>query len=125
MKFFNLHSVKRYIVSSVIAILCTLVLFGIVSVIFSFFPPKEWILLAFGRYSTYLTVLIAAFLSARLSDSSGLVAGVFSAVFCLAILLISGSIFLKSGSFFSRFIRLLPLSSLVGAVGGVLGINSK
>ena len=125
MKFFSLHSLKRYILSVLISFLVTFVFLGIVSLIFSFFPPAGWLLNIFCRYSIFLTVFLCAFLSARASSGQGLMTGIAASLLCLLVAALIGILVFKSGNFSGLFFRNLPIGVLCGGAGGILGINSK
>ncbi len=125
MNIFSIHSFKKYILSVLISFLVTLVFLGVVSLIFSFFPPAGWLLNAFCRYSIFLTALLCAFFSARASSGQGLMTGVIASLLCLFAAALVGFFIFKSGNFPNLFFRNLPIGVLCGGAGGVLGINSK
>ncbi len=125
MNIFSLHSLKSYILFVLISFLVTFVFLGVVSLIFSFFPPAKWLLNAFCRYSIFLTVLICAFLSARASSGQGLITGIVASLICLLTAALIGILVFKSGNFPNLFFRNLPIGVLCGGAGGILGINSK
>lgn len=125
MNIFSVHSFKRYILSVLISFLATLVFLGIVSLIFSFFPPAKWLLNVFCRYSIFLTVLLCAFLSARASSGQGMITGIIASLLCLVSTALIGILIFKSGNFINLFFRNLPIGVLCGGAGGILGINSK
>lgn len=125
MNIFSIHSFKKYILSVLVSFLITLVFLGIVSMIFSFFPPAGWLLNAFCRYSIFLTALLSAFFSARASSRQGLMTGLIASIICLLATALIGFLIFKSGNFPNLFFRNLPIGILCGGAGGILGINSK
>ncbi len=125
MNLFSLRTLKKYIVSLLISILATIAILGVVSVIFSFFPPAPWLLYSFSNYSVFFTVFLCAFLSARSSSGQGLLIGIIAAVFCLTIITVTGSLLFGTTAFPYSFLKLLPIGIPCGGIGGILGINSK
>lgn len=125
MNLFSLKAFKNYIISVFISILATIVLLGVVSVIFSFFPPAPWLLFAFSNYSVFFTVFLCAFLSARSFSSQGLFTGIVSAVFCLITISLAGSVIFGTTLFPYSLLKLFPIGIPCGGIGGILGINSK
>ncbi len=125
MNIFSLHFLKKYILSVLVSFLITLVFLGIVSLIFSFFPPAGWLLNAFCRYSIFLTAFLSAFFSARASSGQGLMTGIIASLLCLLVTALVGILVFKSGNFPNLFFRNLPIGVLCGGAGGILGINSK
>lgn len=125
MNIFSFHFIKKYILSVLVSFLVTFVFLGVVSLIFSFFPPAMWLLNIFCRYSIFLTVLLSAFLSARASSGQGLMTGITAALLCLLTAALIGCLIFKSGNFPYSLLRNLPIGILCGGAGGILGINSK
>lgn len=125
MNIFSLHSLKKYILSILVSFLVTFVFLGVVSLIFSFFPPVGWLLNIFCHYSIFLTVLLSAFLSAKASSGQGLMTGITAALLCLLTAALIGFLIFKSGNFPNLFFRNLPIGVLCGGAGGILGVNSK
>ena len=125
MNIFSLYSLKKYILSVLVSFLITLVFLGIVSLVFSFFPPASWLLNAFCRYSIFLTALLSAFFSARASSGQGMMTGIIASLICLLATALIGFLIFKSGNFPNLFFRNLPIGVLCGGAGGILGINSK
>ena len=115
MNSFSVHSVKKYILSILVSVLVTVILLAIISIVFAFFPPASWLMSAIIGYSYILPAFISAFLSARASSGRGLLTGVITACLCLLAISLSPGIFLKR----------IPLGLLMGAIGGITGINSK
>lgn len=125
MNIFSFHFIKKYILSVLVSFLVTFVFLGVVSLIFSFFPPAMWLLNIFCRYSIFLTVLLSAFLSARASSGQGLMTGITAALLCLLTAALIGCLIFKSGNFPYSLLHNLPIGILCGGAGGILGINSK
>lgn len=125
MSIFSLQAIKKYIFSLLISVMVTLVLLGVASVIFSFFPPPSWLMYGFSRYTVYFTAFLCAFLSAKSATGQGIFIGILSAALCLLILSATGSLLFGKNEFPISFLRLLPIGIPCGGVGGIIGINSK
>ncbi len=115
MSSFSIHSLKKYIFSILSSILVTIVILALISVVFSFFSPALWLIQAVTHYGYILPLFLSAFLCARASSGKGLLTGIITAILCLLAISLSPGVFLKR----------LPLGLLLGAIGGILGINSK
>ena len=125
MNLFSLHALKKYILSVLFSLLVTMVLFGIISVVFTFFSPAPWLVKSISDYSIFFTVFLCSFLSARTSRGQGLLTGIISALFCLFIIGLTGSVFSGNVLFSFAFLKILPLTLVCGGIGGILGINCR
>ena len=125
MNFFNRLPLKKYIFSFALSFVVTLLFLSVASIIFSFFPPSEWVLGAFSDYSYLASAFITAFLCARHTPSHGFLTGITSAAVYVSFLLVLGFIFFKSTASLHELGRIFLFSSLCGGVGGILGINCK
>ena len=125
MNFISNLPIKKYIVSFALAFLITLLILSAASIIFSFFPPPEWVFGIFSNYSYLLSGFTAAFFCARKSSKRGFVTGIYASVLYIAILIMLGGIIFKSDISAIPLIRIFSLSALCGGVGGILGINCR
>lgn len=116
---------KKYIKAFIFSFVLSLVILAAISIVFSFFPPPEFLLEALGSYFYLFPVLTAAFLCGRVSLRRGLLTGLISAFFYILLLVMSGGILFKTVVSADKIISLLIPGLLCGAVGGILGINFK
>ncbi len=116
---------KRFLFSIILAFLITMVLSGVLAVIFSFFHPPEGIFSFICRFIGFLSSFIAAFLCARSIEKNGLFTGIISAGLYMLILFICGIIFMGNSFSVHALMKLLGIASVCGALGGVMGINIK
>ena len=122
--FDSLH-MKRHIISYVGAFLLTLTVQGILGILFSLLHPPVFVINIACRYMYCFSALIAAILCTYGAHSRGLVKGMVSADIYTAILLLCGMIFFGNACSTHTFIKILAVSSLCGALGGVIGINIR
>jgi len=120
-----LHSFKKYILSIVFSFLVTLILLAVLSVVFNFFPPAPWILNTVSGYSYTFTAFLSAFLSSRALRKRGLLTGLFTSFLCIFLLSLAGTVFIDGTRFFHPLLKNIITIVLCGALGGILGINSK
>lgn len=116
---------KKYAVSFAIAFIFTVVLEAVVSLVFMFFPPRDWLLEIVHNYSSYLSAFIAAFLCAKKCGKRGFLTGMVSALIYMAILFALGGILFKSSVDVASLPGALALCAGCGAIGGIAGINCK
>ena len=119
------QALRKYVVSFLLAFIITLLIFSIASVIFSFIPPKDWVLGIFSEYGYLISGFIASFFCARASSRRGFLTGAFAAVFYIAVLYMLGAAIFKAPLITTKLARVFGLSALCGGLGGILGINSK
>ena len=120
----SLH-MKKYIISYVTAFLITLLILGLLGILFSLLNPPEFATNFVRRYMYCLSSFMAAIFSTYGAKNSGLLKGIVSADIYMAILLVCGMIFFGSAYNVHSLIKILGISSLCGAFGGVIGINFK
>lgn len=118
-------SLKRYILSFLIAFLITVVLCAITGILFSFFSPPEWLYNSFIRCFCYVSASIASFLSVMGAQKNGLITGIISADIYMLILIFLGGIFLDNAFPVSSALKIFGFTSVFGGISGVLGINFK
>lgn len=116
---------KKYIIAFFFAFLVTVVLQSLLSVVFSFFPPGEKVFDILCSSLGYFSSTLAAFFCARVSGKKGFLTGIISADMYIAILLSLGIVLLKNTYEMSDIIRIFAISSSLGIVGGIMGINFK
>lgn len=117
--------VKKYAVSFAAAFIITVVLEAVVSLVFTFLPPKDWLLDVIHNYSSYFSAFVAAFLCAKKCGKRGFLTGMVSAIIYMAILFALGGILFKSSIDTAALPGALALCAGCGAVGGIVGINCK
>lgn len=122
---FSSFEIKKYAVSFLVSFVITLILLVVLSVIFSFLPPPPALLRGINNCCAFFSSSLAAFFSARHGKGRGFVTGIFSSVIYMAILMGIGGVVFKTTVSFPVLIRIFTLTSLCGAVGGILGINCK
>ena len=125
MRFFSTGYLKKYIFFMLISFLITLVLFAVLSIVFSFFPPSYGIFSFINNYSFVIPVVILSFLSGKSCKKKGLLNGILSAVFCVSIILLCGKIFFGTSDIHKILMNHLPIAIICGALGGIIGVNSK
>ena len=125
MNFISNLPFKKYIVSFLLAFIITLLVFSLLSVIFAFFPPSDYILNICTKYGYLLSGFVASFFCARASSRRGFLTGAVTAVIYIAILYMLGGAIFKAPVFTAKLMRVFGLSALCGGLGGILGINSK
>ncbi|MGN0602132.1 MAG: TIGR04086 family membrane protein [Oscillospiraceae bacterium] len=64
------------------------------------------------------------YISAKKRRKNGLLMGILCGLFMFLIILVAGSFFVKTTSGFSPSIKLI-LTLVCGAIGGIVGVNSK
>ena len=116
---------RKYIRSFILSTLLTLLIFSLLSIIFSFFPPHEKVLSSLISAAPFIPCFLASFFSGLQSEKNGAFSGILSSLFFLVILIFIGMIFFKSPVSPSSLLKTFLLSSLCGMCGGVLGINFK
>ena len=124
MSFISNLPIKKYITSFALAFLITLLILSVLSIIFSFFPPPEWVL-AISDYSYLLSGFIAAFFCAKKSSRRGFLTGILASLLYIATLIILGGLIFKSDISAIPLIRIFGVSALCGGAGGILGINCR
>lgn len=125
MKFFSALPLRKYILSYIISLMMTLAVLAIVSIVFSFVPPYEWLIDALHEYVFVLSAFPAAFLCARTSSGKGFLTGIIAADIYILMLIILGGLIFKNAVDPSSLLKIFLLGSLSGAIGGIWGINSK
>lgn len=118
-------SLKRYILSFLIAFLITVVLCAISGVLFSFFSPPDWLYNSFVRYFCYVSASIAAFLCVMGAQKNGLIKGIVCADIYMLMLILAGMMFFKSAFPTDSALRIFGITSVLGGIAGILGINIK
>lgn len=118
-------SFKKYIAAFLLAFIITIFAQALLSVVFSFLPPPQWLLGAVHGYMVFFSAFLAAFFCARAGSRRGLVTGMAAADTYMLILLFAGIILFKNEAVFSQLIKTFSIASVVGAAGGILGINFK
>lgn len=116
---------KKYIIAFILAFMITLVVLAAASIVFSFLPPPTWILNAVHDYSFLLSSFAAAFLCAKASSGRGFITGIIASDFYIGLLLALGGLIFKNTVSPISLIKIFSLGSIIGVIGGVLGINSK
>lgn len=125
MRFFSTGALKKYIFFILVSFLSTFVLLALLSVAFSFFPPSYGIFNFVGNYSFTIPVIISSFLTGKSYRKKGLLSGILSAVFCIFIIILCGKIFFKTLEIHKILTNHLPIAVICGAIGGIIGVNSK
>ena len=116
-------SVKRYILSFLASYALTLVILGIFSLILSFSRHPLWLPGILCSYSGYFSAFIAALLCTSGIKKNGLITGVICSDIYMMLLILAGTIFFKSTVAFSSLPGILMISSVLGAIGGIIGVN--
>ena len=125
MNLFSAHSFKKYIFSVLAALLITLIILSVLSIIFALCPPPPLIINGVQNYSFIFTALLSSFLSARASSKKGLVTGIITAFLFFILVLTAGKIFFKATHSLSFLLKNFGIIAICGAIGGIMGINSK
>lgn len=125
MKNFSVLPIRKYVLSYIISLVITLLLLAAISIVFSFFPPYEWLINAIHDYTFVLSAFPAAFLCAKSSSGRGFLTGIIAADIYILILIILGGLMFKNAVAPNALVKIFLLGSLSGAVGGIWGINSK
>lgn len=125
MKIFSALPLRKYIISYIISLVITLTVLAIVSIVFSFIPPYEWLIEVLHDYIFVLSAFPAAFLCARTSSGKGFLTGIIAADIYILMLIILGGLIFKNAVVPSSLLKIFLLGSLSGAIGGIWGINSK
>jgi len=125
MRFFSTSALKKYIFFILVSFLATFVLLALLSIAFSFFPPSHGIFNFIGNYSFVLPVVISSFLVGKSYKRKGLLSGIFSAVFCVFIIILCGKMFFETSEIHKILTSHLPIAVICGALSGIIGVNSK
>lgn len=118
-------AVKKFLFSFILAFLITLVLTGLLAIIFSLSHPSDTTLNFICHSISFLSSFIVAFLCAGSIGKNGLFTGAVSSCLYMAILTMCGIAFLGNPFDLQSFIKVIGISSLCGALGGIVGINLK
>ena len=120
----SIGSIKKLFKSLLISYLITLLILLAFSIIITYTDMSE----AFGDVivtcATYLSTLAAGFFAAVGTNKRGWLTGAISGM-CYIVLLIVISGLIKGFSIDSGTFIAILLSSLTGALGGIIGINTK
>ena len=116
---------KKYIFSFAAAFFITLILQAVLCVIFSFFSPHKALLNILSSASSYFSSFLAALFCARMCGKRGFLTGAVGADIYMALLIFFGAIIFKNSYALSDLLKIFSLSSLCGAIGGIIGINCK
>ncbi len=118
-------SFKKYILPFLLSLGITFVLTGLLSLLFSAVNPPDAVSNFVSRHMYCVCAAISAFLSARKAGRNGLITGAVSGNISTLILILAGILILKN-PFPGKSLPLLTLlSTLFGAIFGVIGINFK
>ena len=122
---FENFSFKRYILSFLIAFLLTVVLCAIAGVLFSLFSPPDFLYNFFTHYFCYISASLAAFLSAIRAQKNGLITGIICADIYMLALILLGIMFFNSSFPADTALKIFGVTSVLGGISGILGINFK
>ena len=120
-----LSYVTGFLKGAVIGVLITFAVFLIFAFLLSYTPlPEESI-----RYIAYATEVVGAFASglipARKSGKRGILTGLLSGTLYMLIIWLFSSLAADGFYFDTHILTMLLLSAISGAVGGVVGVNTK
>ena len=118
-------SLKRYILSFLMAFLATVVLCAIIGVLFSLFNPPDFLYAFFTHYFCYVSVSLAAFFCAIGTQKNGLITGIICADIYMLVLIALGMIFFKSSFPIDSVLKIFGITSVFGGLSGILGVNFK
>ena len=92
---------------------------------FSLFNPSEWLYNLFVSYFCYLSATVAAFLSVLGAQKNGLITGAICADIHMLLLIFIGMLIFKNEFPSESAMKIFSISSALGAIAGILGINFK
>jgi len=117
--------VTGFLKGAVISVIITLVVFGVFALVLSYTPLSENAIC----YIAYVTEAVGAFVSglipAKKSGKRGILTGVLSGTLYMLIIWLVSSLAADGFYFNSHILTMLLLSAAAGAVGGIVGVNSK
>lgn len=116
---------KKYIISFIGAFLITVILQAVLSVAFAFFPPSGKVFEILNAASSYFSAFICAVFCARTCGKKGFLTGAAASDVYMAVLIFFGVLIFKNCYDLSSLLKIFSISSLCGAVGGIIGINCK
>ena len=123
--FKSAHMFRQCAVSFITAFVVTMVLTGLLSVVFSFFHPSEIIFHYVCRFFGFFSSFTAAFLCAEKIGKNGLFSGIIWGDIYMAVLILCGILFFKNTPDSVSLLKTLAVNSLLCAIAGVMGINFK
>lgn len=118
-------SFMRYLLSFITAFLATAVICAIISIVFAFWSPPEWLYLSFIRCIPFFSAFLTAFFCGAKSEKNGLLTGIICADIYMLILIFAGIIIFKSSFPTESAPGIFSITSAVGAIAGIMGINFK
>ena len=118
-------SLKRYIISFVLAFILSAVVISVFSIVFHFFSPPQWLYSGIVRYFAYFSACLAAFFSALGTGKNGLIRGFVCADIYMLLLILAGVLFLGNSVSVNSAVKIFGITTVLGAFFGVLGINLK
>lgn len=118
-------SFKKYILPFLLAFALAFVFSGLAGLLFSFFNPPDVLYNFICRHLYCLCAFISAFMSARQSGRNGLVTGAVAGNLSTFILIVAGVLILKNPFPSDALPRLFLLSTVLGSIAGVAGLNFK
>ena len=126
MKFsFGQFTFKRHIIAFVLSLMITLTIAGLSAILLSFFSPPAWLLSIINIGIFYFSSALAAFFSSFGSEKNGFMTGAVCADIYGIILITSGIMFFGNTFNFNAYLKVLGITTLIGAIAGIIGINFK
>lgn len=122
---FRQFTFKRHIFSFILSFLITIVIAGILGLIFSAFSPPLWLINVFNAGIFYFSAALAGFFCTLGSEKNGFITGALCADIYGLILMLTGMMFFKTVFEFSIFLKVMGITTILGAITGVIGINFK
>lgn len=121
----NIIDLRRAIISSVVALILTVILFIFCSLLTAISIIPDGAIRTVTLVITVLTSLIAGFLTSRNVYEYGLLNGIATGIIFFLMLYIISIILTLSFSFNGMLFKSLLFIVIASGVGGVVGINSR
>ena len=118
-------SFMRYLLSFITAFIATAAICAIISIVFAFWGPPEWLYLSFIRCIPFFSAFLTSFFCGAKSEKNGLLTGIICADIYMLILIFAGIIIFKSKFPVNSAAGIFSTTSAIGAIAGIMGINFK
>ncbi|MDI6602164.1 MAG: TIGR04086 family membrane protein [Thermoanaerobacteraceae bacterium] len=116
-------SIKNVIEGVLIGYVLAIVIFLIYGIVLSFTSVSEETMPSVTKVVSGITIFLSGLLSARKIKGRGWLYGGLAGFIYIILLLILSVIFLKGFQFNSNVLLDIAIAILIGALGGILGIN--
>lgn len=108
-----------------IAILLTIIMILVLSIVLSFSTIKESVIMPTVIFISAFSILISSFFAAKRIDSRGIIYGSIIGLVYMLILYIISSILSFNFSLNGNAVVMVSFGVIGGAIGGILGVNLK